>query len=494
MNYSSQDVEEALKSLQEKYPDLKVNNNKSIGSSIPQTLTRQEYRQLSMKRSNFKNIIYGKCHFENIAFTDSSFSEVYFKESKLIGNSFACCDFYKCGFEEQKENPFEGNNFSQSNFTSCAFHNVAFISSGFLQTLFHNCKFTDTRFQGSTLEGSRFTSCTFSNMDAGNVNVEFIELLNSKIESLTLPFYQLPYIIGVAEYMIKGPDAITLRLDQRTISLEEYKGQIHNLILYYEDKSEYFPVCNLHIMQNQVDEARESLLNGINAALTDLDFRMIRHLCRLAQRHELLDEVTTRRVSNKIEDALMSNTIPPERLNDCIIHAGEIRQILLREKNNSVMFNLTVRTNICKKNKEGVNYVNSLCNELNAALSQNNYGQNGFQVAVANHSPYEIIIDVICSAGALATVAQLVWGIVEHHKSESKNTNISKDYTPVDKELYIKYVDARIEQCKEQLLNLKSEYSGRKLNKYIEEVTQKLKTDITELYDSDIMIFKNKNS
>ena len=139
--------------------------------------------------------------------------------------------------------------------------------------------------------------------------------------------------------------------------------------------------------------------------------------------------------------------------------------------------------------------MNALSNELNDALAQYDFGQLGFQVAVSNHSPFEIIVDVICAAGALATIAQLIWSIVEQkqNNSKSRKTSIPDEYFQADRKLYAKYIDNRIELCKEQLLNIRSKYSERKMNQYIEEITQELKTDIMELYNKDIMIFKKNN-
>lgn len=250
------------------------------------------------------------------------------------------------------------------------------------------------------------------------------------------------------------------------------------------------------IAKGDIKGAQSFFLNGLNSALETLDFRMIRHFCRLAKTHDLLDEITIHRARKKIENYLYSDTIPPERINDFIVNAGEIRKILVSGKSDSVTYNFNIRTNVNKTDKAGVKYVNALTNELNDALTEYDFGQLGFQVAVSNHSPFEIVVDVICAAGALATIAQLIWSVVEKKQNSSKSCNIGipNDYLQADKSLYTQYIDNRIELCKEQMLNIKSKYSERKMNQYIEEITQQLKTDIMELYSKDIMIFKKSNT
>lgn len=496
MDFDRQETAKALGELQAKFPNPKGNNKMSIGGTSRQTMDSQMYNRLNMKRSKFQNVDYHNCHFENVAFTASSFHNVAYKNTLLLGNSFACCNFFDCVISENREIEYLGNNFSQSNFTNCIFKGFTLKNSGFLQTLFYNCKFHGTTFQSNTLEGSCFNKCTFADFHAGNTSIEFIELLNSEIKSAQFPFYQFAYIIGVAEYLKSSLDGISFIVNDEIVSQEDYLEQVGNLILFYMDKQEYFPACNLLIATNRVKDAQSVFLSGINQALETLDFRMIRHFCRLAKRHDLLDEVTVYRARKEIDNCLYSNEIPLERLNDFIVNAGEIRKILLSGKSDSVTYSFNIRTNIRRDDKSGIKYIDSLTKEINYTLSQKDWGQLGYQVAVSNHSPFEIIVDVICAVGAIATIAQVIWSIIDKNKEEKAANKlvIPDNYMLADIKLYAKYVDNRIERSKEQLYNLNKKYSQKMMNKYIDEITQQLKTDIAELYSKDIMIFKKSNT
>lgn len=498
MNLNQQNLKKALRDLHNHYPDSNVNNKKSIGGLAKRAIKEQQYEKLSMKRSKFQNVIYRHCSFENVAFSASSFHHVDFQDTELSGNSLASCNFFDCHFlnKSSKDIAYVGNNLSQSNFTACEFENTIFQGSGFLQTLFYNCKFCDVTFQSNTLEGSCFNGCHFEKVNAGRTNVEFAELSNAKLKEVIFPFYQFAYVIGASYLLKKYPQELLFLAGDKEIPCAEYVSQNDNLILYYLDQQEYFPACNLLIAKGDIEEAQSVLLNGINSALEMLDFRMIRHFCRLAKTHDLLDEVTIHRARKKMDDYLYNNVIPCERINDYIVNAGEIRKLLVSGKSNSVIYNFNIRTNVRKSDKAGVEYVNTLTNELNGALSQYDFGHLGFQVAVSNYSPFEIVVDVICATGSLATIAQLIWSIVESKQSNAKACGISvpDGYSPVDSAFYGKYIDNRIERCKEQLLNIKSKYSERKMNQYIEEITQQLKTDIIELYNKDVMVFKKNNA
>ena len=490
------EIQEAIQFFATNYPNQTMNNNESIGGDVKEILENKKYIKRSMKRSSIQNIDYLKCTFTNVAFAGSFFREVRFINNMLSGNSFVYCNFINCSFSnDNKELECSANNFSQSNFTNCTFSGLKLDSSGLLKSLFNNCKFEYGCLKSSTMEGCRFIGGSMSEYDLSHMNVEFIELSGTLLKGVSFPFYQFPYVIGMADYILDFNNTITLYADDLEVPLQEYAKQIPNLILFYEGKDEYFPICNLQIASNKRETAQKYLLKGIAHALEKTDFRMVKYYCRLAQRHNLLDEVTAQRILNKLEEELSKEHLLPEQLNECIIHVGEIREIIKREKKNKVHYNFRIRTKINKDDENGIAYINSLCNNLNFTLSKNPSFHEGFEVAVSNYSPFEIAIDVICAAGAIATIAQLVWNIVEvHNTSKKADTKIELEgYMPVDSAIYHQLVGTRIDLCKEQLLNIKDKYSERKLNQYITEITQKLKTDIIELYDKDIMIFKKDN-
>ena len=155
-----------------------------------------------------------------------------------------------------------------------------------------------------------------------------------------------------------------------------------------------------------------------------------------------------------------------------------------------------IQTNIAKENQNGITYINSLSNELNTWLSQNTWGHEGFQVAVSNHSPFEIVIQIISAAGAIASVASFIWGIIINHKTDANTTEntLPQNYMKIDPEMRKMFVNTRIDLCKEQLRNLNKNNSNKKMNQYIEEITQQLKTDLIEFYDNDIMIYQKENN
>ncbi len=491
MNFTQEEIENALKILQETFPDSKVNNNKTINFlDLNNQLQSTNFYRKSMKRSHIQNYKLKSADLLDNAFVGSLFENVKFFDCNIQGNSFVSCDFFDSSFICQSRKKYSGNNFSQSSFMKGIISNITFDSSSFIKTLFESINIDNCCFQGCTLDGLKLSSCELKNVDLGNVNAEFLEIINSTLESVTFPFYQVAYIIGISDYIQN--DNLLFKAENKIISSKDYILQINNLIIFYYEQNEFFPICNLYIMKNDIESAKKALLNGINVYLERTNFHIIRHLCRLAQRHNLLDEFTTQKILRTLEKYVTSDKIPIESLNKNLIDYGELRNMLLAGNSNSVVLSLKVKTNICKKNSDGIIYVNDLCNKLNKGLSENDFGQTGFQIAVSNHSPFEILIEVVCFTSGLVTIANFIWKIIDNHKIQKKQSE-THQITKTKNEIFHQYTNARVEQYKQQLLNMKANYSKRKMNQYIEEITQQLKTDINSFYDKEIIIFTKDN-
>lgn len=491
MNEENVKIAQALEYLSTHYPEPRLNSNKYVGStaSKPEVISGISYVRTGMKQSKFSHVIYDSCSFENVALTGSDFRSVTFRNTLFTGNSFACCDFYNAEIDGNRCGPFVANNFSLSNFEHCRFSNIRLVNSGMLSSLFHNCTFDGMTIQSSTLEGTSFINCHMASCDISSVNIEYSHFSRTVLEDVLFPFYQFPYVIGAADYMTAAESGISLRAGDKTLSMAEYREQISRLILYFEDKRQYFPMCNLCIAQNYKQGAKRYLLDGISTALEHCDFRLIRYFCQLALHHNILDEFTRQRILQSMDDFLQSEDIPEAQLNSYMTYVGNIRTLLQSGGARSIALHYNIKTNVSRDDPSGVQYVNDLLTELNQSLSQSEL-KTGFQVSVANYSPYEIAVTILSAVGSAASIASLIWmtidAVREHH--------VKKRMLPVDVETYRNFVDAKVDCLRSDLLRLQKEYSQRTFSKYIKEVTQQLKTDLEELYSKDILIFKVKNN
>lgn len=493
MDYRQTDIERALAHLAQYFPDQKVNSNKSVCGTVdfPMAISGVEYARTGMKQSKFNHVVYDSCKFENVALTGSQINSTKFLQTQLNGNSFACCEFFDVEIDGRTCTPFIANNFSLSNFEQCRFSNLQLVSSGMLGSMFHNCCFENVSFQSSTLEGTSFVNCSMAACDLSGVNVEFTRFAKGKFNAVCFPFYQFPYIIGAADYLNSEPPALILRAGEKQVSPSEYREQIDNLILYFMDKHEYFPICNLCITKNALHDAKQYLVDGITIALQHRDFRMIRYFCQLALHHNMMDEFTRQRIMQSVDGFLQSKEIaeiPDTQLNYYMTHIGNIRTLLQSGGADSITLNFTIETDVLRNDLEGVQYINALLGDLNETLAQAD-GQNGFQVMVTNYCPYEIVINVLSGVGSAASIISLVWAAIDAVKKH----HTEKKYTAIEREDYYRCVDMRVDNLCKELLRLQQECSKRRFSKHIKEVTQQLKTDLEELYSKDIMLFKVTN-
>lgn len=485
-------IDRALDFLQAHYPDPRANSNKSIGGTAKESriISGVSYTRIGMKQSKIHYTEFVSCKFDSTAMTGSQFRCVKFRGTTLVGSGFACCDFYDTEFDGKQCPSFSANNFSLSSFENCRFSGLQFANSGMLNSLYHNCCFENVLFKSSTLEGTSFVNCQIRSCDFSSTNVEFTRFAKTALSYVKFPFYQFPYVIGAADHITMPWSTVKLQADNITVPMAEYKEQIDRLILYYLDKHEYFPMCNLAIAKNDLKEARKYLLDGITTALQghNRDFRMVRYFCQLALHHNILDEVTRHRILQNMDEFLLQKEIPESQLNYYMTYVGNIRTLLHGGSSQAVTLRLNIKTNVHRDDADGVEFVNGLMSELNESLSQAE-GKDGFRVSVSNYSPYEIVIEVLSAIGSVASLASLIWMVIDKISQAKRQ----KECQRVDLDVYRDYIGAKIDCMRADLLRLQETYSKRKFSKYITEITQQLKTELEELYSKDIMIFKLKN-
>ncbi|MBQ6430861.1 MAG: pentapeptide repeat-containing protein [Oscillospiraceae bacterium] len=484
------EIDKAVDYLQLNYPDAKANNNKRVGGNAEQieTISGIRLTRTGMKQSKFSYIRYKACLLRNVALTGSQFRNVEFQKTSLQGNSLACCDFHSTKFDGKCCKPFCANNLSISTFEQCTFSDLTFLSSGILNSLFHYCTFSSVVIRGSTLEGSLFSNCAFTDCNFSSLNIEYTQFSRCTFDKVVFPFYQLPYVIGFSDFLADGKSNFTIKAGKKTISAAEYEKQLNRLALYYLDKNEFFPVCNLCIAQGNLSDAERYLLDGVKYALKFRDFRTIRYFCQLALHHGILNEFTRQSILKSMDSFLQEKDVPETQLSYYMSYVGNIRTLLHSRSANIIQLNFRIATNVQRSNPEGIRYVNSLLAELNSAMSQT-VGQTGYQLEVANFSPYEIVLNVFSAVGNAASIASLVWMTIDSIKAKNR----SRKQTQIDIDTYRQYIATRIDVLRQDLLQLQKKYSRKKFCKYIDEITQQLKTDLEELYDKDIMIFKINN-
>ena len=495
MEYNESEMRKALDYLATYYEDRKVNNNMTVIYAGEHKKVSKEIKYTSMKQSVYKNVDFSDCIFENVACTGSSYEDVTFANSTLTGNSFANCDFLRTTFDGT-EHVYEANNFSQSSFETCSFTGVKLFRSGMLNALFHGCLFTKTQFRGSTIEGTKFAKCKFTDCDFGNVNIDYTMFTGNDYHNVTFPFYQLAFIIGMTD-MLADPNAkIFALVGERKIGKTEYKKQLHNLKLYYLDKSEIFPVCNICLAQNNRDEAKQYLIQGVENAIATRNFRLISNFCRLACYHGIVDENIRNRINHAMDSFIQSENVLETQLNYYLTYIGKIQTMLKEGASKKVTLHYKITTNAGKTDEADVLYVNQLIADLNQELTQID-GIDGYNVTISNYSPFEIAVGIVTIFGVAFDVSKTVLGSLLNRRKEKreKKEKEAQEKKRIEHEIEngVQMIDAQIEAAKEKILLLQRDFNGKALDKRIVAVTQSLQTDLEEFYTKQIMYFTKHN-
>lgn len=160
------------------------------------------------------------------------------------------------------------------------------------------------------MEGTKFIGCSFSDCDFGNVNIDYSLFSKNEYDKVVFPFYQIAYIIGAADFLRDDSAQIYAQAGDKKVSSREFFEQADRLKIYYLDKSEYFPACNLSIAQQKFDDAKRYLLIGIEQALVNKNFRMISNFCRLAKYHGMADERIKSKILKSMDDFIQKKQHP----------------------------------------------------------------------------------------------------------------------------------------------------------------------------------------
>ncbi len=486
MMYERYNIKEAIEYLSLNYNDSNVNNNVTHISTTTETIS-QDFKCASMKQSYYKNINFVKSNFENVAFTGTSFENVKFDDVIMTGNSFANCSFLMVNIDG-KCKEFVANNFSQSNFELCKLKSLKLFRSGSINTLFHSCDLDDVQLKSCTFEGAKFKNCTLRNCNFGNVNIDYSIFMDNTYNNVIFPFYQFAYIIGMVKILQNNEDKVFLQVGQKKVDLNEYKNQIKRLILYYLDKNEYFPICNLCIANGDIEAAGNYLIDGVNKFIITRNFRMISNLCFLASYHGIMNEKLRYKINRAMDEFIQGEGIPETQLNYYLMYMGKIRTILEKGSSETLTLNYTIKTNTCKADPEGVEFINDLINKLNKNLSNSN-DIEGFKVTISNYSPFEIIVGVITIVGGVVTVSKILFDVVSKYKDKKKENDIANIALENGK----LYLQERIDRMQKELLLARKQFTKDKLDDRIVAVTQSFQTEIEEFYSKQFMYFKVDN-
>lgn len=355
-------IQHAISSL-EKYIPLMQNNNRLFEAGINMTVTGK-YDDYSLKRSSLIESEVKEASFNNTAFTGSYFSDVTFGNTNFDESNMQYCQYIHSKLECID---IHSSNLSYSSFFNTKFIHVNFRGSTVAEILFEQCVFEDCTFMSSMLENTVFIQCTFCDVVFKSTNIEYMEFKNCKFKNVCLPMAQVSYVFGLFQSIENLDNDIKLIADDKIITLDEYKTLIDAFIIYYTSISEYFPLANIYLARGEVDAAYDSIVFGMERAIVQRNFRMLKFFCKQAKQKNVFPYHKLKALYVLIEKYVAEQKFNMYEQRNFIYNIGEIRSILLENMDDFPTARISLRTNIdsseSEKIMQTIEYIDSAISE-----------------------------------------------------------------------------------------------------------------------------------
>lgn len=489
----------SLKILEECYPDYLVNNNIEISNPLGNIENKTIIKQ-SAKRSTFDRVIISKSSIINSAFSGSTFNNTDFIDNQITGNSFVCSVFKNFTLQSNGISEYKSNNFSQCYFECSSFNNIRFSNSTWLNSEIYQSEITDCQIISCTLEGTIFKKSVLQNIMMGNANLDYMIIDDTKLIDVTFPFYQFAYIIGISKYLneTSSSNKIFLKAGEKIVDICEYKNNIDNLLYYYYDRSELFPICNLLYSKGDTERAAEFLSLGISHALEQNDFRLIKHFCQLGNFYSLLDYNTTLSIKSKIDTYLKNTTFSENELNQVLIKSSEINSLLNEKSTGKTFLQIELQTNVDRNDSNSQEKIENLISDCRFILQNPVFALDGHTISEINYCPITLALTVLGAVANLATIAgvlQQYFAAIKTNRTKSSRSIAQqicdryKNIHQVDIDTRIKLAKAEIEKSMLEVKNYRGLNSGDRYNSFIENITQKIIGDVHSILDKDMLVF-----
>lgn len=352
-----------------------------------------DYRGESIKHLKLTDCVFKNAKFNDAAVTGSSFYKCSFQQCDMDQGDFEYCDFYHCDISADIPIAIA---FDNSNFIGTLIHDLEFYSSTFSNAFFDETTFKDIKISNCTLEAATFQRCSFEKIDFSQINLDFVDFRFPYFDSSILPMSQIVYTYGLLQYLMTTNDYVTLIGKRKSITPKKYINDILPALLatyISEEKKQknniYFPLINILLSLNKVDEANIYLNKAMNLSASIMDFRMMKHYCRLINLSDKYSINQKKGIYQSICSLFNPSNMGPWQLKDYTRNIGDIRYTLLMENNYPTLV-LNILTNILYS---GVKRIGSVVEDIfHISKKYTNTEKKDIRIELSRNSP--IIISV----------------------------------------------------------------------------------------------------
>lgn len=355
-----------------------------------------------------KNGEYKMCEFVGNSFKYAGASGTRFYDCKLTdcdinGANLQYCDFSRSQIIFSKHTDssdvkmIQASNFNQSCFYNTTFDNACINNTSISQSQFFSAKIHASDFQHSTLQDNIFCDTEITNSSFIGCNMEYSEFINVSIQDSILPFHQIPYIFGGLQCLLDSKNHIKIRSaadDAIILSANEYMEILPVFADYYLKMGEYFPLVNICLYNNKMEEALDYIYIGLQTYINSKEFRKLKALCKLAvqnqaySRHELVS------LYFKIADYCTRIPMEPSERYQYELHIDDIKNILIDNHTDRSNILIAIKTNITYHDNE---LIGLMINTIDECLHHCHILEEAYNLEIKHNSaPLSFWVSVGC--------------------------------------------------------------------------------------------------
>ena len=480
-NFSSDEYLRVLNKLNPQ--NSKACNNNLLWNNSSSNTFSGIFKGFSFKRSNLKYARFENAVFDHCNFTGSLFESVVFNSNtNLTSVNFLRSKFNKCEF---KSNEVQ----HAMNFSSCIIENCVYNGNTIRGSYFNNSKIYNTKFINQKIISTSFDNCYFKDVifdkcNIKNLNLEFATFDNVSLIDTQISFYQLPYIIGIFSEINNLKNLILGCGKGKTITFEEYCDNIQDSITYFTYLNQYLPLANLYYLKKDYENAKNSILIGIDFALIKQDFTNIKYLIRMGAIYNLLTYSEIQSILKSIDQQL-SNLCEDENYKYYIMQSYEIQSDLNNILNKAVL-DIKIETTL---NNNQFDSASEICQEIDELLMSLNLNtEHSFRLS--HNSPITIVLSVIGLSADLISISALVYNLISKKFNKNKTVNIKKQM-----KLAERLNDSFLNEIGDDVDMLKIILSKSPKAEHEEIITNfrsKLLTKLGDKIDTDILLYSTE--
>lgn len=391
----------------ERYLGKRVkNSNYLFSNGLGIELISENFNGCSLKRTHLKDSKVKKSSFFQCAFTGSRFESTIFRKCKIKYVNFQFSTFIDCNFTHFKKENLQGNNYDHCYFYKVNFKKVNFKGCSISCSYFVECNFEDCVFFATTFECTLFEKCKFSNVNMTELNIEYSQFALCALEQVVFPYTQLPYIIGFSDFQNK--ENIQIATDDKILSFAEYQTGFLELIDYYDHIKEKFPIANIYLFSGKCDEAFNILKEELSESLLKSDYRLVKHICRLATFNDKIPPVKIKELFDIVKEHLDKVEGEIQTL-ECLNNIDEIRRLTLEAKYNKKALKIIVETNIPS---DDLNAIQSIIKTIEETISKTLLDSDCYSksIEIRHNSPYELFVQLCHNLPEIENVITAIIG------------------------------------------------------------------------------------